>query len=168
MAYKWKTGMAHRIKFNLLDDEIYLEPGDFLILEGGPGSGKTYLLDEIYNNYSNMVAYAWPDRENRRQQHQMEFYQRPRAAISKHILLQITKALIEPAEIYLLDEPDGNLELVHQIELFNSLRELAMKWEKIVVVATHSHTTALWGTRRIKIDYSGKTWEELGPGEMNK
>ena len=34
MAYKWKTGMAHRIKFNLLDDEIYLEPGDFLILEG--------------------------------------------------------------------------------------------------------------------------------------
>jgi len=157
---RWPS-RVHRIKFKISPSrtEVYLEPGDFLILEGSANTGKTHALNEIYKEYSDICNYAWPQRENYRCERldaSPDYYQR-----------QIIKGLIEPAEVYLLDEPTEHLNRQQKNELLFLLRKLTRQWNKIVIMATHETESKAFGTRRIEL-FEKKDFQERGPGAMNK
>ena len=59
--------------------------------------------------------------------------------------MAIARALASPAKVLLADEPTGNLDKRNAIAIAELLGEAAHKYEKCVIVVTHSEEIAKYG-----------------------
>jgi iron complex transport system ATP-binding protein len=78
----------------------------------------------------------------------------------------IARALVQHAEIILLDEPTASLDLNHQATLFQQLEELALVEGKAVVVVLHDLNVAAAHADRIVVLNGGKIVADGAPNEV--
>jgi iron complex transport system ATP-binding protein len=68
----------------------------------------------------------------------------------------ITRALVQEAELMLLDEPIGNLDIWHQLDVMNIIRDVVKKKEITAIMALHDLNLASYYSDRIIMIKKGK------------
>jgi iron complex transport system ATP-binding protein len=78
----------------------------------------------------------------------------------------ITRALVQEPEVLLLDEPTSNLDIKHQLEIMEILRNIAMEKELIVNIVLHDLNLAGRFCDRLILLHGGKIFAEGNPADV--
>ncbi|MDM7933848.1 MAG: ABC transporter ATP-binding protein [Methanothrix sp.] len=78
----------------------------------------------------------------------------------------IARALVQEAEVMLLDEPTSNLDIWHQLDVMNIIREVVKKKEITAVMALHDLNLASYYSDRIIMMKRGKIVAAGDPGSV--
>jgi len=68
----------------------------------------------------------------------------------------IARALVQEAEVMLLDEPTSNLDIWHQLDVMNIIRDVVKKKEITAIMALHDLNLASYYSDRIIMMNRGK------------
>jgi iron complex transport system ATP-binding protein len=74
--------------------------------------------------------------------------------------------LIQQPRVLLLDEPTNNLDLRHQLQLLNLLRELAHNQNLAVLMSAHDINLAADYSDRLVLLQGGKKLADGSPGDI--
>lgn len=78
----------------------------------------------------------------------------------------ITRALVQEPEVLLLDEPTSNLDIKHQLEIMEILRNIAKEKELIVNIVLHDLNLACRFCDRLILLNGGKIFAEGNPADV--
>lgn len=78
----------------------------------------------------------------------------------------ITRALVQEPKVLLLDEPTSNLDLKHQLEIMEILRNIAIEKELIVNIVLHDLNLAGRFCDRLILLHEGKIFAEGNPADV--
>lgn len=124
---------------------IEIEQGEFVVIYGNATAGKTSILRELNRKYPETCFIIRWDIPN------------PRKSID------VLRALTEPHDVYLLDEPtDQELDREDRMEILSLSKKLNDQG-KTIIMATHDRAAIELGTRIFEI-MEDKTFIDHGPG----
>ena len=115
-----------------------IEQGEFVVIYGGATAGKTSILRDLNRKYPETCFIIRWDIPN------------PRKSID------VLRALTEPYDVYLLDEPTASLDLGYQIEISLLLKKLSRERNMTLVVATHDLNMAASLCENLVLMHNGK------------
>lgn len=78
----------------------------------------------------------------------------------------IARAIAQQPTVLMLDEPNAHLDIHHQIQIFNLLRQLNRDHGMTLVVVLHDLTAAAAFCQRLALLHEGKVFREGPPAEV--
>ncbi|WP_321428866.1 ABC transporter ATP-binding protein [uncultured Methanolobus sp.] len=78
----------------------------------------------------------------------------------------ITRALVQEPEVLLLDEPTSNLDVKHQLEIMETIRNIAREKELVVNMVLHDLNLAGRFCDRLVLLHDGKIFSEGAPADV--
>lgn len=124
---------------------IEIEQGEFVVIHGLAKAGKTSILRDLNRKYPETCFIIRWDIPN------------PRKS------MDVLRALTEPYDVYLLDEPTGHeLDREDRMEILSLSKKLNDQG-KTIIMTTHDHAAIELGTRIFEIK-EDKTFIDHGPG----
>ncbi len=78
----------------------------------------------------------------------------------------IARALAQEPEVLLLDEPTSNLDIQHQLEVMEIIRDLVVKNGISAIMAVHDLNLASRYTDRVVIMKEGKVFDAGSPSDV--
>jgi len=93
---------------------------------------------------------------------------RPVGSLSggEHQLVQLARALAQEPKLILLDEPTANLDINHQMETLDLIKELCSQQGLVAVAALHDLNLAAQYCNRLVILSEGRIYAEGSPREV--
>jgi len=130
---------------------IEVKEGDFIVLYGIQGVGKTYNLNGFKRDYQEEACFLWG--ADYKQNYASEVQHR----------IEVLKAVAQPYKVFLLDEPTHHLmDRKARVELLTAIRRIHDHGHTIVM-ATHDFAAMEMATRIIEM-FPDKSFIEHGPG----
>ena len=138
--------MNKAITMEIYTSRLDVKEGEFVVLFGIQGVGKSYTLNKIKRDYPDKVCFL---------------LRSERTAIRHRV--EIVSAITRPYKIFLFDEPtDHNLDREDRMELLALIKTLHDQGNTIIM-ATHDFAAVELGTRIIEL-FPDKSFIEHGQG----
>lgn len=130
----------------IFEIRIRLKKGDFIAIHGDPDTGKSPIIRDFSREYPEETCFIIRD-DIPQIQHRVS----------------VLEAIVNPSEIYLLDEPTGHsLDREDRMKILTLIKKLHDQG-KTIIMTTHDHAAIELATRIIEI-MEDKTFIDHGPG----